>query len=79
MSTHLRLVAEVIAPWIQLVNSSNHYCIGIQCNMLNYIARSLNFTYEIVATKEGPGYQLANGSWTGLIGKIERNVYCSDI
>lgn len=74
MTTHLRLVAELQAPWIVLVNNNNRRCRGLQCDLLNYLSRSLNFTYEISSTKEGPGLELANGSWTGLIGKIQSNV-----
>lgn len=75
MSRHLRLVAELCRPWILLNN--DQVCTGIQCNLLKYLARSLNFTYQIITTKDGSGFQLDNGSWTGMIGMIERNVLIS--
>ena len=74
MNKHIRLVAELIKPWINKINNNNQTCDGIQCHLLVYLARSLNFTYDIKTTKDGSGYQLENGSWTGMTGIIERNV-----
>ena len=76
MNKHVGLVAEMVRPWIYKINNNhnNSTCGGIQCHLLVYLARSLNFTYDIKTNKDGSGYQLENGSWTGMIGIIERNV-----
>ena len=76
MVKHLRLVGDLIAPWLKLENNQS-ICSGIQCNLMKYLARSFNFSYEIIGVKDGPGYQLPNGSWTGMIGKILSNVSLS--
>ena len=43
---------------------------GINIDILKYLSRSLNFTYEIIRERNGPGYQSENKSWTGMIGRI---------
>ena len=73
MVKHLRIAGDLAAPWLKLENGLK-ICSGIQCNLIKYLARSLNFSYEIIGVKDGPGYQLPNGSWNGMIGRIHRNV-----
>ena len=72
MIDHIRLVASKISPFFE-VNHNNTYS-GITLNLVNYIARSLNFTYEILINYDGSEYKLDNGTWTGMIGKIKNNV-----
>ena len=72
MTLHVRLVALLISPWLE-VHQNNKYS-GIQVNLMNYIARSLNFTYEISIIYDGAGLKLDNGTWTGMIGRIQNNV-----
>ena len=74
MIRHLRLVGEMLRPWIEIVGNDNTQCIGIQCKLIKYLSSSLNFTFEIFEEKAGPGYELQNGSWTGMMGRIQRNV-----
>ena len=72
MTPHVRLIAQSINPWFK-AQRKNTYS-GIQVNMMSYIARSLNFTYEILINNGGSGNKLDNGTWTGFIGKIMNNV-----
>ena len=75
MNSHLRLVIAPHNPWI-IVNETidRQYCEGIQCDLLKYISKSFNFSYEFIIEKYGLGIQLENKSWDGMIGKIHRNL-----
>jgi len=75
MYSHLRLVINSHNPWI-IVNQTidKQYCEGIQCELLKYVSKSLNFTYEFICDKMGMGYQLENKTWNGFFGRIDRNV-----
>ena len=72
MTFNVRLVASLTSPWVE-VNQNNTYS-GIQIKLMNYIARSLNFTYELLIIYDGSGRKLDNGTWTGMIGRIKNNV-----
>jgi hypothetical protein len=75
MYSHLRLVIDPHKPWI-LINETidKQYCEGIQCQLLKYVSKSLNFTYEFITDEEGFGLQLSDKSWTGVVGRILKNV-----
>ena len=75
MNTHLRLVIFPHKPWI-IINKSidRQYCEGIQCDLLKYVSKSMNFSYEFIIEKSVIGWKLQNNSWNGMIGKIDRNV-----
>ncbi len=75
MYSHLRLAINPHNPWI-VINETidKQYCKGIQCEILKYVSKSLNFTYEFIRESDGPGYELSNGSWKGHIGRIVKDV-----
>ena len=75
MNPHLRLVLDPHKPWI-IINKTidRQYCEGIQCNLLKYISKSMNFSYEFLIDKQGMGYRLKNKTWNGFMGRIARNV-----
>ena len=73
MQAHLKLVGEFLEPWISR-ESTNIRCYGIQCNMVKYLTKSMNFTYELIDDRTGNGFQLKNGIWTGVLGRFERGV-----
>lgn len=75
MYSHLRLVVDPHYPWI-VVNQAidKQYCKGIQCELLKYVSKSLNFTYEYILDKHGDGDQLRNKTWIGSVGTIFNNV-----
>jgi hypothetical protein len=49
MYSHLRLVIYPHNPWI-VINETidKQYCEGIQCDLLKYVSKSLNFSYEFI-------------------------------
>ncbi len=75
MYSHLRLAIDPHNPWI-VINETidKQYCEGIQCQLLKYVSKSLNFTYEFIIDRGENGYELSNGSWNGFIGRIFKNV-----
>ena len=74
MHNHLRLVADLLEPWIRIKNQNFRDCEGIQCDMVKYFAKSLNFSFEIINENQGPGYQLENGTWTGVCARFAKEV-----
>ncbi|XP_035225929.1 probable glutamate receptor [Stegodyphus dumicola] len=47
---------------------------GIEAKMIEILANTLKFKYELVTPKDGQwGKMQENGSWTGLIGMVSRN------
>jgi hypothetical protein len=75
MYSHLRLVIDPHNPWI-VINETidKQYCEGIQCQLLKYVSKSLNFTYEFIRESDGIGHELSNNSWKGFIDRIFNNV-----
>jgi hypothetical protein len=75
MHSHLRLAIDPHKPWI-LINETidKQYCEGIQCDLLKYVSKSLNFTCEFVIESDGVGHELSNGSWKGYIARIVKDV-----
>ena len=74
--SHLKLVADFISPWIVIENNNYRDCKGIQCDMVKYLAKSLNFTFEIINENQGNGYQMENGTWTGMLARFVTKVDC---
>ena len=72
---NLKLLAYPFEPWM-ISNKDNKYnCEGIACDLVKYIARSMNFTFElIVQEKIIGGRELPDGNWTGTIGLFQRGV-----
>ena len=48
MEKHLRVVAPRIVPWIFRIN--DHECNQILCELIKYLSKSLNFTYNLIET-----------------------------
>jgi hypothetical protein len=75
MYAHLRLDVNPHNPWI-VINETidKQYCEGIQCQLLKYVSKSLNFSYEFITDGNRTGHKSSNNSGTGAIGRIFRNV-----
>ena len=74
MSEHLTIVADAYEPWIYFIDLIKGKCIGIQCEIINYLSRSLNISYNIITVSTGAGTLLPNNTWTGFFGKFINNV-----
>ena len=58
----LKLAASAFAPWTFLSSDDKYDCEGVGCHLVKYIARSMNFTLELVFQKVvGTGSQLPDG------------------
>ncbi|XP_069942958.1 ionotropic receptor 21a-like [Cherax quadricarinatus] len=72
----MRVVTLVYEPFSCYHKEGDHLVPADNCvdnNMLREIARSLNFTYIFVEPRDGQwGHRLQNGSYTGVIGAVER-------
>ncbi len=75
MYSHLRLVINPYNPWI-VINETidKQYCKGIQCELLKYVSKSLNFSYEFVIGGNDKKDESSNELWTGRIDRIFKNV-----
>src|SRR4051812_24486158 len=73
MSKHFRLTAITFPPFI-FINFEKNSCKGITCDLMKYVSTSLNFTYQYVPYDSPVSFPLENGSWTGLVGLIQRGV-----
>ena len=70
---NLKLLVTPFDPWMILNNKYD--CKGIACDIFKFIARSMNFTFELIAEeKTAHGYKLPDGNWTGTIGFFQRGV-----
>ena len=74
MTKHITIVASAIKPWFYYLGQNKNDCFGIQCNIINYLARSLNFTYNVLISMNGIGVKLPNNSWSGAIRMLLDNV-----
>ncbi len=75
MNSHLRLDIYPHNPWI-VINETidKQYCKGIQCKLLKYVSKSLNFSYEFIIEVNETRSESSNELWTGAFGRIFRNV-----
>ncbi len=62
--SHLKIVIEpFIDPWITVNEISDKpNCNGIQCQLLNYVSKSMNFSFEFVYEAYETGHKLDNNS-----------------
>ena len=74
MYEHLRLTATHFMPFMDLSDNDIYNCKGITCNLIKYLSRSLNFTFDLVINNVREYKQLENGSWTSVIGLIQSGV-----
>ena len=74
MKRHLTLTATHFPPFMFLNENDSINCKGITCNLIKYLSRSLNFTFDFIKYREKISYRLPNGNWTGLIGLIQQGV-----
>ena len=70
MSKHLRVVASTIVPWIMRIN--DHECKKILCELIKYLSKSLNFTYNLI----DPVHVKGNAKGRAIT-HIQRNVCLS--
>ena len=48
---------------------------GSEFTIVQELAKTLNFTYKMIPSPDGEwGRSLANGSWTGMVGLVVREV-----
>jgi hypothetical protein len=75
MDSHLRLDIYPHNPWI-VINETidKQYFKGIQCELLKYVSKSLNFSYQFIIDGNEKRSESNNELWTGNIGRIFRNV-----
>ena len=75
MSDVLRIIVNQYSPWMILNETHPNHCRGISCEIIQYLSRSLNFSYKLIH-QDGinTGHQLDNGTWTGSIGMIQSGV-----
>ncbi|CAC5375407.1 GRIK2 [Mytilus coruscus] len=62
-------------PWNPFVVLDNvtHNFTGFTIDLLQELAHELNFTYEMTSPADGQwGVATQNGSWTGLVGQLQR-------
>ena len=68
---HVTIGTNIMQGYVD-IDSNDQYS-GMFIEILQDLARNLNFTYNIVLPKDTRwGNLLANGSWNGLIGEIDR-------
>jgi len=48
MPDHLTLTAIPHKPWFYYINNDYDNCLGIQCDIIKYLSRSLNFTFKVL-------------------------------
>ena len=72
MSFHLRTVVIPFKPWFNRIGQFE--CEGILCDLFEYLAESLNFTYDIIQDKEFGILNETDNSWSGVFGRFQRNV-----
>ncbi|KAK7471497.1 hypothetical protein BaRGS_00035836 [Batillaria attramentaria] len=70
----LRMGTKVWDPFIIRHDSGNRtWYTGLCIDLLEYIARDLNFTYVITEASDGSwGQRLENGTWIGMTGMLAR-------
>ena len=73
MTNHLRLTGVTFAPFIFLKDNDKNYCDGINCNLIKYLSRSLNFTFEFIKYSHF-AFLPKNGNWSGPFEIIQRGV-----
>ena len=72
--SHFIVAADDWSPFFEVDTSSKdtHYR-GVMLQLLEYVQKSLNFTYEIRRPSDGQwGYVTKNGSVTGMVGMVSR-------
>ena len=72
MYKHLRLIVNPHNPWFYFTTGTD--CDGIHCHLLKYLKKSLNLTYDYLIVPDGLGIGSINGTWTGWVGHLQRNV-----
>ncbi|XP_045122605.1 glutamate receptor ionotropic, delta-1-like [Portunus trituberculatus] len=70
----LKIVVYVYYPFIFMSKNGPPYKVtGSMTEVLDIIAKNLNFCYEYVVPEDNQyGYRMVNGSWTGIIGVVAR-------
>lgn len=75
MNSHLRLFIGAFFPWITINKTINdQYCNGILCDLLKYVSKSLNFTYEYISLKQVVGDQVKSKTLPEFFASILNNV-----
>ena len=72
---HFKVAADDWSPFF-IVNTSSvsRPYSGVMFELLKYVQKSLNFTFEIRRPLDGQwGYVLENGSVTGMVGMVNRS------
>ncbi|XP_068219312.1 glutamate receptor ionotropic, kainate glr-3-like [Palaemon carinicauda] len=73
---HLRVGCELWLPWSNTTSEPDGIVktSGVSVDMLNIIAKKLNFTYSFYRPSDREwGRELPNGSFTGMIGMCQKN------
>ncbi|XP_076308810.1 glutamate receptor-like [Tachypleus tridentatus] len=69
----MRISALKWMPWVDLIDEEDKITIsGPMANLLNNLALSLNFKYELLMPADRQWGMIVNNSWTGMIGMLHR-------
>ena len=73
--SHFVVAADDWRPFFEVnMNSANKSYNGVMFQLLEYVQKSLNFTYEIRQPADGQwGFVNKNGTVTGMVGMVSRN------
>ena len=69
---HLRVGTAIWYPFVGYRKDRTPPYFGICIELLEYIASKTGFTYTLVEPPDGQWGGKVNGSWTGLVGMLER-------
>jgi len=72
MNKIIKLILNPNEPWIYDINGQN--CKGIQCQLLLYVSKSMNFSYQFIID-DFQSTPFPNGTWTGFMGRMQQNVH----
>ena len=73
MNNHLKLTGMQFPPFMFLDENDKYDCHGITCNLIKYLSRSLNFTFEFIKYINQVSIS-QNGNWTGPFGIVQQGV-----
>ena len=71
---HLRIVSyKQQKPW--MMRKGQNDCQLVLCELIKYLSRSMNFTYNFIDVTHFGIFNAQNQSWSGAMGRFQRNVW----
>ena len=70
----LKVAVNAWKPFIMAEVSDNGIIsyTGMHMDLLDQLARTLNFTYTLMAPRDGAWGEDVEGQWTGVVGMLQR-------